>query len=349
MAASGAPAIGVALAIVGHGDLRPLGLCAGRRRCRGSRRLVPSRWRWARRCRLGLASPAALAEPAHHPRLLLWFGWPAWPLALWTLWRWRGHLLHRHIAVPLGMPRWRHRRLPAMGGSDRALMLALPSLAVLAAFALPTLHRSTSAAIDWFSVIFFSWRAGDLGHLRRRCRPACRPNRRPTWRARRRVRTRASVGLALRIAIAGTLAWIVAGALAHRAAPPSAVEEPGAAGPAAWLCWLLLMTLWLPLLDHARSRPLLRASPSWCPRLPASPRRSAARAAGRAGGDGPLLVDAITPAGDGPAGSSCAPATKQPAPRRSKAGSRWRVQRPTDRNDFIAGLPARLTLAQLAR
>ena len=22
-------------------------------------------------------------------RLLLWFGWPAWPLALWTLWRWR--------------------------------------------------------------------------------------------------------------------------------------------------------------------------------------------------------------------------------------------------------------------
>ena len=24
-------------------------------------------------------------------RLLLWFTWPAWPLALWTLWRWRRH------------------------------------------------------------------------------------------------------------------------------------------------------------------------------------------------------------------------------------------------------------------
>src|SRR5205085_721470 len=44
----------------------------------------------------------------------------------------------------------------AMGGSDRALMLALPPLAVLASFALPTLQRSTAAAIDWFSVFFFS-------------------------------------------------------------------------------------------------------------------------------------------------------------------------------------------------
>src|SRR6185369_14314693 len=43
-----------------------------------------------------------------------------------------------------------------MGGSDRALMLALPPLAVLASFALPTLKRSAAAAIDWFSVFFFT-------------------------------------------------------------------------------------------------------------------------------------------------------------------------------------------------
>jgi type II secretory pathway pseudopilin PulG len=35
-------------------------------------------------------------------------------------------------------------------------MLALPPLAVLAAFALPTLQRSVAAAIDWFSVGFFT-------------------------------------------------------------------------------------------------------------------------------------------------------------------------------------------------
>ena len=44
----------------------------------------------------------------------------------------------------------------AMGGSDRALMLGLPAIAVLAAFALPTLKRSLASAIDWFSVFFFS-------------------------------------------------------------------------------------------------------------------------------------------------------------------------------------------------
>src|ERR1700751_3116651 len=44
----------------------------------------------------------------------------------------------------------------ALGGSDRALMQAVPGLAVLAAFALPTLKRSAGAAIDWFSVFFFT-------------------------------------------------------------------------------------------------------------------------------------------------------------------------------------------------
>ncbi|MFX7930486.1 hypothetical protein ABTK36_20225, partial [Acinetobacter baumannii] len=43
-----------------------------------------------------------------------------------------------------------------MDSSDRALLLALPSLAILAAFALPTLSRGFSAAVDWFSVFFFS-------------------------------------------------------------------------------------------------------------------------------------------------------------------------------------------------
>ena len=44
----------------------------------------------------------------------------------------------------------------SMAATDRALMLAVPGLAVLAAFALPTLKRSAAAAIDWFSVFFFT-------------------------------------------------------------------------------------------------------------------------------------------------------------------------------------------------
>ena len=40
--------------------------------------------------------------------------------------------------------------------SDRGLLLALPALAALAAFALPTLKRSVSALIDWFTLLFFT-------------------------------------------------------------------------------------------------------------------------------------------------------------------------------------------------
>ena len=89
-------------------------------------------------------------------RLCAWFLWPGWLLALWTLWRWRHHLTSRHIAVPsVGVAVALVASL-SMGASDRALMLAVPGVAVLAAFALPTLKRSTGSAIDWFSVFFFT-------------------------------------------------------------------------------------------------------------------------------------------------------------------------------------------------
>ena len=34
-------------------------------------------------------------------RLLLWFTWPAWPLVLWTVWRWRHQWIQPHVALPL--------------------------------------------------------------------------------------------------------------------------------------------------------------------------------------------------------------------------------------------------------
>ena len=89
-------------------------------------------------------------------RAIAWFTWPAWLLALWTLWQWRRRLLSPHIVAPLAVLVLLLAVWLAMGGSDRALLLALPALAVLAAFALPTLNRSASAAIDWFSVCFFT-------------------------------------------------------------------------------------------------------------------------------------------------------------------------------------------------
>ncbi|MBQ0133469.1 MAG: hypothetical protein KBT18_15195, partial [Comamonas sp.] len=93
-------------------------------------------------------------------RLLMWFSWPAWPLALWTLWRWRQQLArpcsNLHLAWPLWL--WALALFSTLFtlDADRALLLALPSIAALAAFALPTLKRSLGALIDWLTLFFFS-------------------------------------------------------------------------------------------------------------------------------------------------------------------------------------------------
>ena len=186
-------------------------------------------------------------------RLVGWFTWPAWPLAVWTVWRWRGHLSARHISIPLGCVAVSMFASMAMGGSDRALMLGLPPLAVLAAFALPTLARSTAAAIDWFSVCFFTlgaiviWVVYASIHTGMPAQPAVNiarlaPGYAPSFSV-----------LALALAVLGTAAWLWlvkwrTGRSRHPLWKSLVLPASGVA-----LCWLLLMTLLLPPLDHARS------------------------------------------------------------------------------------------------
>jgi hypothetical protein len=191
-------------------------------------------------------------------RLWLWFMWPAWLLALWTLWRWRRHLQHRHVSVPLVTVGVALVCSFAMGGSDRALLLGLPGLAVLAAFALPTLNRSTTAAIDWFSMILFTLCAGALWVIYLSvqtgvpAKPAANVVRlAPGFTAQFSV-------LALLLAVMATASWIWLVRWRtgrHREALWKSLVLP--AGGVA-LCWLLLMTLGLPILDYARSnRPIV--------------------------------------------------------------------------------------------
>ena len=197
-------------------------------------------------------------------RLLLWFTWPAWPLVLWTLWRWRHQLFRRaapsrHLALPLWFAGVAVAATLSTGSADRSLLLALPALAALAAFALPTLGRSFAALIDWFTLIFFSgcaliiwvvWISMQTGIPRQ---PAANVARlAPGFE-------HSFSFLPFAIAIVGTLAWawLVKWRVGrHRTAIWKSLVLP--AGGAA-LSWLLLMTLWLPLLDFARSyAPLVR-------------------------------------------------------------------------------------------
>jgi len=186
-------------------------------------------------------------------RLLLWFTWPAWLLALWTLWRWRRQLASRHLSVPWGCTLVGLIACIAMGNSDRALMLALPALAVLAAFALPTLQRATSAAIDWFSIFFFSGAAITVWvvYVALQTGVPKQPAANVAKLAPGYESTFSVVALV--VALLGSAAWIWlvrwrTGRNRHPLWKSLVLPASGVA-----LCLLLLMTLLLPLLDYARS------------------------------------------------------------------------------------------------
>jgi 4-amino-4-deoxy-L-arabinose transferase-like glycosyltransferase len=257
LAASGAPAIAMALGLVGAVICHRSGYELARRFARWvavsivlAALAASALGAWGWHFATGRIDAASLWSLL---RLLLWFAWPAWLLALWTIWRWRDHLSDRHIAIPLGCASVSLVACVVMGGSDRALMLGLPPLAVLAAFALPTLQRRTAAAIDWFSVFFFSacaitiWVVYLSIQTGFPAKPAANvarlsPGYTPTFSV-----------LALALALAGTLAWmwLVKWRIGRSRHPLWKSLVLPAGGVA--LCWLLVMSLLLVPLDHARS------------------------------------------------------------------------------------------------
>lgn len=96
-------------------------------------------------------------------KLLVWYAWPALPLAAWSLWYFRSHLLRRpqfqlalvFLAVTL--------LLLGLGAPERdvlALPLLLP-LAVMGGAAVEEVRRGTASAINWFGITLF----GTLGIL----------------------------------------------------------------------------------------------------------------------------------------------------------------------------------------
>lgn len=190
-------------------------------------------------------------------RLLTWFSWPAWPLALWALWRWRKQLLrptqNPHIAWPLWL--WAIAVFCTIftQEGDRALILALPGIATVAAFALPTFKRSLGALIDWLTLFFFTisaitiwvvWISVQTGFP---AKPAENVQRlavgfEPSF-----------APFPFLVALAATIGWCLLVAWRtrrHRAAIWKSLAVP-AGGTV--LGWVLLMTLWLPMLDYGRS------------------------------------------------------------------------------------------------
>lgn len=182
--------------------------------------------------------------------ILLWYAWPALPLAAWGLWRYRSQLIHKprfQLIITFFASAWLFIGL----GYDNEVF-ALPFLVPLTAMAggsIETLKRGTAGALSWFGLILFGlmsfliwlgWLAMLTGS--------------PTKIKERLVFLSGMQQLdfnmiAFSIAAALTLIWLFAIFRSQFSNRSSATNW--AIGMTC--VWTLLMTLWLPLIDSARS------------------------------------------------------------------------------------------------
>ncbi len=90
-------------------------------------------------------------------QLLVWFAWPALPLAAWSVWRDRRRLRLPRVILPL-LSFVVMLLLQSLCYEPRSLnaLLLLPPLILLAVPATSTLRRGASNAFDWFGMMTFT-------------------------------------------------------------------------------------------------------------------------------------------------------------------------------------------------
>jgi len=184
-------------------------------------------------------------------KTLTWFAWPSLPLALWTLWHYRDKLLLRPQFQLIITFFFASLILLGFGAESRdtqALPLLLP-LALLGTSAIDALHRSLASLLDWFGIMLFGtmafliwlgWSAMALGFPTKlalrvhKLSPDYLPHFSP---------------LSVAAACLLTIIWAVVVFRAKRSNRASVTDW--AVGIT--MVWGLLMALWLPWLDAAKS------------------------------------------------------------------------------------------------
>lgn len=96
--------------------------------------------------------------PQAYISTLLWFAWPAWPIAVWTLvLRGRGFAGGWARAEIVGPAVWLITTFALLNllADQRTIftLFFLPPLAILAAFGVDTIRRTWYAMIDWFGIL----------------------------------------------------------------------------------------------------------------------------------------------------------------------------------------------------
>jgi len=184
----------------------------------------------------------------------IWFAWPAWPFAIWAVYAWR----HQHEALHITLPLTFFGALVLIAllnprGEEAILLPLLPMLAILATFGLPTMKRGAINAVDWFSVMMLStcasfiwlgWIAKQTGWPAQIAKNAFKiaPGFKPEF---------SLITFLIAAAASAGWIWIVYWRISRR--PSVLWRAVVLSSGGIILCWLLLMTLWLPWGNYIKS------------------------------------------------------------------------------------------------
>jgi 4-amino-4-deoxy-L-arabinose transferase-like glycosyltransferase len=185
-------------------------------------------------------------------KMLLWFAWPALPLALWTL-RSKRRLLRepRYLLPLLALPTALLALSVTYEARSSSALLLLPPLALLAAPGVATLRRGAANAFDWFGIMTFSffcllvwlgWSAMVAGWPERLATRAVKLA--PGFVGEFQI-------IPFALAVAATVAWGWMLTTGQKQRSPWRGLVHWLAGMTA--LWALLMTLWLPWIEYGKS------------------------------------------------------------------------------------------------
>ena len=198
-----------------------------------------------------------LSNTLRYLNLLLWYAWPALPLAAWVLWAKRRVLLTRPLAVPF----FSFISLLLFQGfcieqNSSVVLLLLPPLVLLSVPGVGSLRRGAANAFDWFGMMTFTflaavawiaWSAMTFGWPARLARQAARLE--PGFSGHFGL-------LAFLFAATATTVWLWMIATSPRS--PMRGIMHWMAGLT--LFWLLIASLWMPWIDYGKSYRALAAS-----------------------------------------------------------------------------------------
>ncbi|KQT36118.1 glycosyltransferase family 39 protein [Methylophilus sp. Leaf414] len=200
------------------------------------------------------ATQVTVQIPSNHlyfMRTLAWYAWPALPLALWGIWRFRHAVLNTYrFQLSLIFFVWAFVLIGFF--SDRSEVNALPlliPLTALAAGSIETLKRGAAGALNWFGLILFGlliaiawlgWWAMLTGH------PIRLYQRLAYLSGLQTIQLSVLYGA---IAVAVTLIWL-SGVIRSKHSNRSSATNWAIGMTCAWT---VFMSLWLPMIEAART------------------------------------------------------------------------------------------------